>query len=235
MASLVSGARFDDFTGLLIEVQAGEGGDDAKVFSEQLFTAYLAYLARNNLEATLEETGPSKWSFTCTAIEAISLFEQETGVHCIQRVPSNERGGRRHTSCAAVCVTILRKTPVVTLKESDLEESFQRGHGKGGQNVNKVSSAVRLHHKPTGLEVFINGRDQVVNRQTARQCLAAKLVAHTKEEQTKGRATYGGAGRGNKIRTYNLMDNRITDHRHGAKCHKPDMVLKEGRFELLKG
>ena len=118
------------------------------------------------------------------------------------------------------------------MRESDLEESFQRGHGKGGQHQNTTSSMVRLRHKPTGLEVVINGRDQGTNRQTARQALAGKIEAWTKAQET--RADYGGAGRGSKIRTYNLADHRVTDHRTGAKCSQPDLILKSGRFELLR-
>jgi len=118
------------------------------------------------------------------------------------------------------------------MREQDLEESFQRGHGNGGQAQNKISSAVRLRHKPTGLEVFINGRDQCMNRKTARQALAGKLEAHVKSQQV--RAAYAGAGRGAKIRTYNLQDRRVTDHRNGAKCNQPELILKHGKFELLR-
>lgn len=118
------------------------------------------------------------------------------------------------------------------MRETDLEESFQRGHGKGGQHQNTTDSAVRLRHKPTGLEVFINGRDQGVNRQTAREALAGKLDLWTKNQDV--RAAYEGAGRGSKIRTYNLQDRRVTDHRSGAKCHRPETILKEGRFEVLR-
>ncbi len=90
---------------------------------------------------------------------------------------------------------------------------------------------MRLRHKPSGLEVAIGGRDQSVNRQTARECLAGTLAQWAKGQHT--RAAYAGAGRGDKVRTYNLIENRITDHRNGAKCHRPELVLEEGRFELL--
>ncbi len=130
-------------------------------------------------------------------------------------------------------VTPLRPVKTVQMKETDLEESFQRFGGKGGQHQNKTSSGVRLKHKPTGLEVSISGRDQSVNRQTARECLAGKLAAYAKAQQT--RASYLGAGRGEKARTYNLIENRITDHRNGVKCHSPSRVLEDGQFELLRG
>lgn len=188
-------------------------------------------MERSSLTASLEETGPSKFSFVCENMKAETLFDSETGCHCVQRVPSNERSGRKQTSYVAVTVTRLRSQNGQMI-EADLEETFQRGHGKGGQHQNKTSSAVRLRHKPTGLEVFINGRSQQSNRKTARLCLAGKIENQLKTG--KSSSTYGGAGRGDKIRTYNLSDHRITDHRTDMKVHRPESVLKDGKFELLK-
>ncbi len=177
------------------------------------------------------ETGPGKWSILISDPRADSLFAGEAGGHCVQRVPSNGKGAK-HTSYVAVTVSPLI-THNVIFRECDLEESFQRGAQKaGGQNVNKVCSAVRLRHKPTGLEVLINGRDQGRNRQIAREALAGKVKEWAKSQHT--RAAYAGAGRGDKVRTYNLKDRRVTDHRNGAKCNQPELILKQGRFELLR-
>lgn len=227
----MSGVHFECVRGVLVEVISGEGGDDSKLFAEQLFIAYLAYLNRNGVVAEPEETGPSKFSFVCEDSRAEELFSNETGCHCVQRIPPNDRGGRKHSSYVAVNVTHLHEQNGEML-ETDLEELFQRGHGKGGQHQNTTSSAVRLRHRPSGLEVFINGRNQQTNRRTARLCLAGKISQYLMDKKISG--SYGGAGRGDKVRTYNLADHRITDHRSGLKCHRPELVLKEGKFELLR-
>lgn len=145
-------------------------------------------------------------------------------------MPANGKG-HKHTSYVTVMMSRL-KVQTAEMRECDLEETTQRGHGNGGQAQNKIATAVRLRHKPTGLEVFINGRDQLANRKTARAALAGKLDQWLHSQET--RETYAGAGRGSKVRTYNLQDSRITDHRTGAKCHRPELVLKDGRFELLR-
>lgn len=215
----------------MVEVVSGEGGDDSKLFAEQLFIAYLAYMDSNGLDAELEETGPAKFSFVCENVKAESLFASESGCHCVQRIPKNDRGGRKHTSYVGVAVTKLHRQDN-EMRESDLEESFQRGRGKGGQHQNKTSSAVRLKHRPTGLEVFINGRSQQANRKTARMCLAGKIRRFLKDGTQS--LTIINAGRGDKVRTYNLADSRITDHRSNIKCHNIDSIMKNGRFDLFK-
>jgi peptide chain release factor 1 len=218
--------------GTLVEVIAGEGGDDAKLFAAELFRGYLALADRNGLTAEIEEAEAGKYSFIIPAATAYPLLSHETGNHCVQRIPANDRNGHRQTSYVSVIVTNL-VTYGYTLKDADIEEDFQRGRGPGGQNQNKVSSAVRMRHRPTGISVFINGRSQLMNRQTARTCLGAKVKAHFAERAATARPGYAGAGRGTKIRTYNLLENRIVDHRTGAKCYRPELVLRQGRFELL--
>ena len=218
--------------GTLVEIIAGEGGDDAKTFAFELFRAYLAFASGRGFDAELEQTEGSTLSFFIPNPDAYSSFAPEHGGHCDQRVPANDRHGRRQTSYVSVVVTNLT-TYGYTLREQDLDEQFQRGRGPGGQNQNKVSSAVRLRHIPTGLEVFINGRNQNTNRVTARACLSGKVKAWCENRNTERRPAYAGAGRGAKIRTYNLVDNRISDHRTGLKCHRPELVLRDGRFDLL--
>ncbi len=226
------GAGFD-VHGTLLEVIAGEGGDDAKLFAFELFRAYLACIDRLGVTGEIEEAEGGKYSVLVADGRARTLLSAETGIHCIQRIPKNERSGRKQTSYVSVLVTDL-VTHGYELTESDLTEVFQRGHGKGGQHQNKTSSAVRLRHRPTGLEVFINGRSQQANRATARTCLAAKVKALLHEQAATARPGFQGAGRGTKVRTYNLIENRVADHRTGRKCHRPASILKEGRFDLLQ-
>ena len=168
-------------------------------------------------------------------------FRHESGKHCVQRVPPTESKGRRHTSIVAVAVLPLppenRYDP---LPDKDIEITTQTGKQKaGGQNVNKVASAVRIKHKPTGLSVFINGRDQAQNRKYALRILTAKVNDHRNERINQvyhemRKKTLGSSGRGDKIRTYNFIECRIIDHRLGTKTHNVKEVMK-GDFKLLFG
>jgi peptide chain release factor 1 len=167
------------------------------------------------------------------------LFRHEPGKHCVQRVPPTEKKGRRHTSM--VTVAVLPMPPdndPRPLPDDELEVKTQSGHGPGGQHQNKTASAVRMTHKPTGLQVFINGRDQHSNRREALRILTARVNEHLAEQRNEEYARLrksqrDGGGRGNKVRTYNFIGGgRVVDHRLGVKTHKVSELMK-GRFELL--
>lgn len=173
-----------------------------------------------------------------TGTDAGKKFKHETGKHIIQRIPPTENKGRKQTS--VVAVAILPLPPDSTFKplpEDELETITQRGHGPGGQNINKVASAVRMKHIPTGIQVFINGRDQIHNRKEALKILTTKVNDYVQNKEqslySRMRKELMDGSRGNKIRTYNLLEHRITDHRTNKKISNVDAILKKGQFELL--
>ena len=143
----------------------------------------------------------------------------ETGVHRVQRVPSTEKNGRIHTSTATVAVLPIKKKVSFEINPADLEMEYSRSGGAGGQNVNKVETAVRLIHKPTGLDVrSTSERSQLANREKAMMILTAKIQAMKDEEEAKKysadrKGQIGTGDRSEKIRTYNFPQDRVTDHR----------------------
>ncbi|HEY9718463.1 MAG TPA: peptide chain release factor-like protein, partial [Trichormus sp.] len=154
------------------------------------------------------------------------------------RIPPTESKGRRHTSVVAVAVMPLSQQADAALPAAEIEITTQRGHGKGGQHQNKVESAVRAVHKPTGISVFINGRDQYRNKQLALEILQARvaeqkrqLAQHQRNQLKVEQLGYGS--RSGKIRTYNFISSIVIDHCTGNKTHKIEEVMK-GRFDLLR-
>jgi peptide chain release factor 1 len=173
-----------------------------------------------------------------TGAGVAEAFRHEPGQHCVQRVPPSETRGRRHTSIVSVAVLpVLPVSKADELPEKDLDVKTQCGHGPGGQHQNKRASAVRMKHRPTGLSVFINGRDQLANKREALKVLTARVRADYREReeaefQAARKQQLGDGGRGNKVRTYNFIESRVVDHRLGVRTNNIKEVMK-GRFDLL--
>lgn len=164
-------------------------------------------------------------------------FRHESGGHCCQRVPQTETKGRKQTSMISVGVMPIKEDVWEPISESEYEVTTQCGHGPGGQHQNKTQSAVRVKHKETGIVVFINGRDQHANKRDAIQIMTARVqdkrkAAADKEYAEFRRKTLGDGGRGQKVRTYNFMESRVTDHRLNKKVTNIKGIMK-GELDLL--
>jgi peptide chain release factor 1 len=200
---------------IILEARAGAGGDEAALFAQELLTMYERFAdvrgwkTKHIDDYTLEIHGK----------DVYRLLRYETGVHRVQRVPVTEKMGRIHTSTASVAILPIRKKVKFEINPSDLEMEYSRSGGAGGQNVNKVETAVRLIHKPTGIDVrSTSERSQLANREMAMMILTAKLQQLKEEEEAKKysgdrKAQIGTADRSEKIRTYNFPQDRVTDHR----------------------
>jgi len=218
-----------------LEVHAGEGGDDSKIFVQQLFDAYQRCARKRNLTFEWLDDGDGYAEAAILGAGA-QHFRQEAGGHCVQRIPPTERNGRRQTSMVSVAVLPLQEHPP-QLNLADVEITAQRGHGRGGQNQNKVASACRVIHRLSGLMVFVNGRDFHRNKARALQVLAERLEArhhqaHNARENAMRQQQIGYGGRGNKIRTYNFFHDLAVDHRTGHKVHNLQSVMA-GDIDLL--
>ena len=229
----------DNYTNnkVILEIRAGAGGDEAAIFAGDLARMYQKYALKCGWRfAVLDSNQTSLNGYKTliaeiTGAEAYENLKQESGVHRVQRIPNTEKSGRIHTSTASVAVLPVVTPKEVEIKESDLEVTFSRAGGPGGQNVNKVETAVRILHKPTGIVISSRAeRSQHANRETALSILRAKLYEAEKQREAvelsaDRKAQIGGAERAEKIRTYNFPDDRITDHRIGKKFHNIEKVL----------
>ena len=223
--------------GVMLEVRAGAGGDEASLFAAELAGMYLKYAEvqgwptiRENVSAT-EAGGYKEASFQIMGSQVYDHLRYETGVHRVQRIPATEKQGRIHTSTASIAILPMRKKPSIEINPSDIDSEFSRAGGAGGQNVNKVETAVRLIHRPTGIDVRCESdRSQLKNRIKAMEMLTAKLEALHEEEQAAKHAAVrkgqiGTGDRSEKIRTYNFPQNRITDHRIKESWHTVEATL----------
>jgi peptide chain release factor 1 len=216
---------------IILEVRAGVGGEEAALFAEELATMYRAYSEGEGWNVRVLSESKSDlggYKEAVLEIRGKNVYKRlrfETGVHRIQRVPATEKSGRIHTSTASVAILPIRKKHKIELNPADIDMEFSRSGGAGGQNVNKVETAVRLIHRPTGLDArSTSERSQSANREKAMAVLMAKIE---QLEEEKNAAKYaaarldqiGTADRSEKIRTYNSLQDRVTDHRIKESWH----------------
>lgn len=241
----------------IIEIRGGAGGDEAKIWANDLMRMYTRYAENKGLKVELiddlvfkvkgrvelpiveiNEDGKIIETGETELLSAYKLFRYDSGVHRVQRVPSTEAAGRIHTSTASVAVLPEVTAAAVEIKEEDLEWSFMRAGGAGGQSVNKTSSAVRLVHKPSGLVVNARTeRKQAQNRQIALELLRAQLwqIEEDKKmaEIDEARSNIGRNMRAEKIKTYNYPQSRVTDHRIHQSWYNLEGILEGDLDELI--
>jgi len=222
---------------IVLEFRAGAGGDEATLFAQELRDMYQKYAEGKHWrlrvidELTLEIDG----------VAAYDALRYETGVHRVQRVPITEKSGRIHTSTASVAALPIRSKPKFEVDMADIDMEFSRSGGAGGQNVNKVESAVRLIHRPTGIDVrSTSERSQLNNRIKALEILSAKLEALHDEEEAKKHADLragqiGTGDRSEKIRTYNFLQDRVTDHRLKESWHNLPKIMLGAIDPIIEG
>ena len=231
---------------VIVEIRGAEGGEEANLFARDLYEMYRAYLLGRGLEIEVLSLDPSdlgglnQVTFVVRGDDAWPCLKYEGGPHRVQRVPVTESQGRIHTSSATV--TVLPEVDEVecVIDERDLDIDVFRASGPGGQGVNTTDSAVRITHRPSGIVVSMQDqRSQLQNRIKALQVLRARLARRQREEAEAAssaarRAQTGSGGRSEKIRTYNVKENRVTDHRIGLTVYRLSDVLA-GDLDLVVG
>src|SRR3990167_4527748 len=229
---------------IILEVRAGAGGEEAALFAKELANMYILYAGLKNWGAKvlyISESALGGYKEAAVEIKGQGVYEKlrfETGVHRIQRIPETEKMGRVHTSTASVAILPIRKKTSIEIKPGDLEIEFSRSGGAGGQNVNKVETAVRIIHKPTGIDVRSTAqRSQLKNREAAMSILISKLEARKEEKEAKQysqerKGQIGTGDRSEKIRTYNETQDRVTDHRIKESWHNIKSIF-EGEVDNI--
>ncbi len=235
----------NDQRDVIVEVRSGAGGDEASLFAADLYRMYTRYAQRHNWQVDIMDSNPSdRGGFNKIVVEiqgrgAFSRLKYERGVHRVQRVPETEAQGRIHTSTATVAVLPEADEVEINISPDDLRIDIFHAGGHGGQNVNKVATAVRIVHEPSGLVVVCQDeRSQYKNKQKAMAMLRARLYEaeqerHAAEITQDRRAQVGSADRAEKIRTYNFPQDRVTDHRISASFHGMPRILDGELDEII--
>lgn len=230
----------------ILEIRAGVGGGEAALFAKDLYEMYSRFAAKRGWRVAVLDASPSDLGGYKEIIcriqgrHACDILRMESGVHRVQRIPRTEKSGRIHTSTASVAVLPEARETDMDVRPQDIRIEFFRSSGPGGQNVNKVETAVRIHHLPTGLRTTSQeSRSQQKNREQAMTVLRSKLLAAQREaDEQKAAATrreqIGTADRSEKIRTYNFPQDRITDHRIKKSWHNIPSVMDGNMEEIVE-
>jgi peptide chain release factor 1 len=230
---------------VIVEIRAGAGGDEASLFAADLFRMYSRYAQAKGWQTAIidsnqsERGGFKELIFEIKGKGAFSRLKHERGVHRVQRVPVTEASGRIHTSTATVAVLPEAEEIELNINPDDLKMEFFHSRGAGGQNVNKVTTAVRITHLPTGVMASCQDeRSQVRNRMKAMAVLRARLLDLEQSKQSESidkerRLQVGSGQRAEKVRTYNFPQNRVTDHRIGSSFHNLQQILDGELDEII--
>ena len=234
----------NDERNVIIEIRAGAGGEEAALFAADLYRMYTMYATGAGFRTSLLSETPTELggyreiSFMVVGQGAYARLKYESGVHRVQRVPATETQGRIHTSAATVAVLPEAEEVEVEINEKDIRLDIFHSGGAGGQNVNKVASAVRITHFPTGIVVQCQDeRSQLKNKERAFKVLRSRIYDYyngrsNKEREENRRSLVGSGDRSERIRTYNFPQNRVTDHRYNISSYDLPKVM-QGYLELI--
>jgi len=236
----------DDDRDVIVEIRAGAGGEEASLFAGDLFRMYSRYAQTKGWQVEIidsnqsERGGFKELIFEIKGKGAFSRFKHERGVHRVQRVPVTEASGRIHTSTTTVAVLPEAEEIELNINPDDLKMEFFHSRGAGGQNVNKVTTAVRITHLPTGIMASCQDeRSQIRNKMKAMAVLRARLLDAEQRRQSESidkerRMQVGSGQRAEKIRTYNFPQNRVTDHRVNLSFHNLQQILEGELDEIIE-